>query len=61
MSAGLQYAADRYGTWSTRKDKGNEVRAATAASLLLSLAKTSQEPGALSNMPLLPSLFPRAQ
>lgn len=55
MSAGLQCAADRKGTWSTRKDKGNEV------SLLLSLAKTSQEPGSFSNMLFLPSAFPQVQ
>lgn len=61
ISASLQCAANREGTWSTRKDKGNEVRIATAASFLSSLAKTSQEPGLLSNMLLLSSPFPQAQ
>ena len=57
MSASLQCAAVRkeLQSWSTRKDEGNEVRAAAAASFLSSLAKTSQEPGSLSNMLLLSS------
>lgn len=55
MSVSLQCAAvtKELHPWSTRKDEGNEARAAAAASFLSFPAKTSQEPGSLSNVLLL--------
>lgn len=59
MSASLQCAAGRKGTCSTRKDKGNEVRAATAASFLLFLAKAHKSQVHLAACSYCHHLFPR--